>query len=45
MEYIAQKPTKDYKVLIKCMTYNQEEYIEDALKGFVRQKTIFLFVH
>lgn len=41
MEYIAQKPTKDYKVLIKCMTYNQEEYIEDALKGFVRQKTNF----
>lgn len=43
MEYIAQKPTKDYKVLIKCMTYNQEEYIEDALKGFVRQKTNFPF--
>lgn len=43
MEYIAQKPTKDYKVLIKCMTYNQEEYIEDALKGFVRQKTYFPF--
>lgn len=43
MEYIAQKPTRDYKVLIKCMTYNQEEYIEDALKGFIRQKTNFPF--
>lgn len=43
MEYIAPKPTTDYKVLIKCMTYNQEEYIEDALKGFVRQKTDFPF--
>ncbi len=34
-------PDQDYKVLIKCMTYNQEKYIEDALKGFVRQKTNF----
>jgi glycosyltransferase involved in cell wall biosynthesis len=25
------------------MTYNQEKYIEDALKGFVRQKTNFPF--
>lgn len=32
-----------YKVLIKCCTYNQEQYIEDALKGFVRQKTDFPF--
>lgn len=43
MEYIAPQPTKEYKVLIKCFTYNQEEYIEDALKGFVRQKTNFPF--
>lgn len=43
MEYIAPQPTKEYKVLIKCMTYNQEEYVEDALKGFVRQKTDFPF--
>ena len=34
-------PDQDYKVLIKCLTYNQEKYIEDALKGFVRQKTNF----
>lgn len=31
----------DYKVLTICFTYNQELYIEDALKGFVRQKTNF----
>ena len=43
MEYIAPQPTKEYKVLIKCFTCNQEEYIEDALKGFVRQKTNFPF--
>lgn len=43
IEFIAPKPTQDYKVVIKCMTYNQEKYIEDALKGFVRQKTNFPF--
>lgn len=43
MDFIAPKPTQDYKVLIKCKTYNQEKYIEDALKGFVRQKTNFPF--
>ncbi len=36
-------PNRDYKVLVKCLTYNQEKYIEDALKGFVRQKTNFPF--
>lgn len=32
-----------YKVVIECCTYNQKEYIEDALKGFVMQKTNFPF--
>lgn len=43
MDYKAPIPTQDYKVVIKCFTYNQENYIEDALKGFVRQKTNFPF--
>ena len=37
-------PDKDYMVLIRCFTYNHEAYIEDALKGFVMQKTDFPFV-
>lgn len=37
-------PSKDYKVLVRCMTYNQSKYIEDALNGFVMQKTDFPFV-
>lgn len=31
-------------VCIHCMTYNQEKYIEDTLKGFVMQKTDFPFI-
>ena len=37
-------PEKDYMVLIRCYTYNHEKYIEDALKGFIMQKTNFPFV-
>lgn len=43
MEVLAPHPEHDYKVVILCYTYNQERYIEDALKGFVRQKTDFPF--
>lgn len=31
-------------VAIRCITYNQESYIRDALDGFVMQKTNFPFV-
>lgn len=30
-------------VSIRCITYNQEKYIRDALEGFVMQKTNFRF--
>lgn len=31
-------------VAIKCVTYNHEKYLKDALEGFVKQKTKFPFV-
>lgn len=37
-------PNKDYKVLVRCMTYNQSKYIKDALNGFAMQQTDFPFV-
>lgn len=46
MEYPKSKyplPQQDYMVVIKCFTYNQANYIEEALKGFVMQKTNFPF--
>ena len=44
MQQIIPKPEKNYLVMVKCFTYNQEKYIEDALKGFVMQITNFPFV-
>lgn len=32
------------KVLIRCITYNQEKYVEETLTGFVSQKTDFPFL-
>ena len=29
----------DIKVSVLCLTYNQENYIADALNSFVQQKT------
>ena len=34
----------DFKVSVRCMTYNQAEYIEDAMNGFCMQQTAFPFV-
>lgn len=36
-------PEHDYKVLVRCFTYNHSKYIEDALNGFAMQKTNFPF--
>lgn len=37
-------PNRDYKVLVRCYTYNHSHYIEDALNGFIMQQTNFPFV-
>lgn len=38
------KQVQDFPVLVRCFTYNHSKYIEDALYGFVSQKTSFPFV-
>jgi len=37
-------PDKDYKVIVRCITYNQSKYICDALNGFAIQETNFPFI-
>ena len=37
-------PDKDYKILVRCITYNQSKYICDALNGFAIQETDFPFI-
>lgn len=37
-------PRQKYKVLVRCFTFNQSKYIEDALNGFAMQQTNFPFV-
>ncbi len=37
-------PKQDYKVLVRCITYNQSRFIVDALNGFAMQNTKFSFV-
>ena len=35
--------SQEIMVSICCITYNQKEYIRDALEGFLRQKTDFAY--
>ncbi len=35
---------KKFKVCVKCLTYNQSQYIEDTMNGFCMQETTFPFV-
>lgn len=37
-------PKQEYKVLVRCFTFNHCRYIEDALNGFALQQTNFPFV-
>lgn len=37
-------PLQDYKVLCYCITYNQAQFIEDTMNGFIMQQTDFPFV-
>lgn len=37
-------PKQEYKVLVRCFTYNHKDYIEDALNGFAMQQTDFPYV-
>ena len=37
-------PKQEYKVLVRCSTFNQSKYIKDALNGFAMQQTDFPFV-
>ena len=37
-------PDKEYKVMVRCATYNQSKYIWDALNGFAIQETDFPFM-
>lgn len=38
------QPDKNYKVMVRCATYNHSKYICDALNGFSIQKTNFPFI-
>ena len=37
-------PKQEYKVLVRCFTFNHSIYIEDTLNGFAMQQTNFPFV-
>ena len=35
---------QEFMVCIRCITYNHESYIEDAMRGFIMQETSFPYV-
>ena len=35
--------SQEYPVIVYCLTYNHERYVEQTLEGFVKQKTSFPF--
>lgn len=37
-------PKREYKVLVKCLTFNHSKYIKDTFNGFAMQQTNFPFV-
>ena len=41
MEVKIERNQPEVMVSICCITYNQKDYIRDALEGFVRQETDF----
>lgn len=41
---MKQKSITNFKVCIRCMTFNHAHYIEDAMNGFCIQQTIFPYV-
>lgn len=43
MNINEEKDTRPIMVSIRCIAYNHEKYIRDALEGFVMQKTNFRF--
>ena len=44
MDAVVADLKKEYKVMVKCPTYNHSRYICDALNGFAIQQTDFPFI-
>lgn len=44
MNISVPNPEKNYKVLVRCITYNHSKFICDALNGFSIQETDFPFI-
>lgn len=44
MEYRQLLPQHNFKVMIRCFTYNHSKFIAQTLEGFVSQQTNFPFV-